>query len=550
MALLDAYGNPVDLTALRQEVAGPTLMGIRHIISDHPAHGLTPNRLASLLIASEEGDPGPYLALAEDMEEKDLNYRAQLGTRKLAIAGLEPTVEAASDAPADQAAAELVREFLAKDGLEDVLMDILDALGKGFSVTEILWDTSGKRWFPSEIVHRDPRWFLFDRTDGSTIQLRDIGPPKALPPYKFIVHRPRLKSGIPIRGGLARASAWAYLFGNYAMKDWVGFLEIFGQPMRIGKYPAGADKEQIAVLTRAVRDIGSDAAAVVPDGMVMEFISATSVGASSDVYEKLLRYLDERVTLAVLGQTLTSGQTRGGGGSLALGQVHNEVRKDLMRADARQLGATINRDLVKPLVDLNLGPRENYPRVIYKVPEPEDLKGLTDALEKLVPLGLRVGASVVRDKLGLPDPGEGEEILKPAAAPPPPTSPPGPGAVDALAAQGRGACPGCGSAAHAAQASDGGQDALDGLVEAGLSDWTAQFSPLTTPLVEAIQAAQSMAELQVLLQEAAQRMDPSELANALAQVAFTARAAGAGGLAPFQASGGLLPAGQPRLVGE
>jgi phage gp29-like protein len=537
MALLDAYGNPVDVKLLRQEVAGPTMLGIRHTLSDHPSNGLTPQRLASLLVGSEDGDPLPYLALAEDMEEKDLNYRAQLGTRKLAIAGLEPSVEAASDAPADQAAADLVREYLAKDGLEEVLMDILDALGKGFSVSEILWDTTGRRWFPQEILWRDPRWFMFDRTDGATVQLRDIGPPQNLPPFKFIVHRPRLKSGIPIRGGLARASAWAYLFANYAMKDWVGFLEIFGQPMRIGKYPAGSTPEQIAILTRAVRDIGSDAAAVVPDGMLMEFISATSVGASSDVYEKLLRYLDERVTLAVLGQTLTSGQTRGGGGSLALGQVHNEVRKDLMRADARQLGATINRDLVKPLVDLNLGARDAYPRVVYKVPEPEDIKGLTEALQILVPLGLRVEASVVRDKLGLPDPGQDAEILTPPKVP---TPAPPPAAAPALAtAHSRGACPGCGST-HAAGSGDGGPDALDDLAAEALGDWTAQLQPLTEPLVAAIQGAQSLEELQSLILEAAGRMDPSKLAGALAQATFMARAAGEGGMAPFKATGGLV----------
>lgn len=550
MPLYDAHGNLVDMKALRQEVAGPTVMGIRHVQSEHPGIGLTPHRLATLLLASEEGDPIPYLSLAEDMEEKDLNYRSQLGTRKLAVAGLEPTVEAASDAPADQAAADLVREFLATDGLEDVLVDIMDALGKGYSVCELLWDTSGKRWLPSEILYRDPRWFVFDRNDGHTIQLRDVGPPQNLPPYKFIVHRPRLKSGLPIRGGLARASAWAYLFGNYGLKDWVGFLEIFGQPMRLGKYPAGATPDQIATLTRAVRDIGSDAAAVVPEGMQIEFITATSVGSSSDVYEKLLRYLDERVTLAVLGQTLTSGQTRGGGGSLALGQVHNEVRKDLMRADARQLAATVNRDLVRPLVDLNLGARANYPLVRFKVQEPEDIKGLTEALKDLVPLGLRVGASVVRDKLGLPDPGKDEEILKPAAAPAPvvPT-PPALADAGAQTAQARGCCPSCGTG-RAAHAIDGGPDALDGLVEASLRDWTAQFQPLTDPLVQAIQEATTLDELQGLLREAASRMDPSLLAERLAQASFMARAAGAGGMAPFAATGGLVKPRPAGLVGE
>jgi len=43
--------------------------------------------------------------------------------------------------------------------------------------------------------------------------------------------------------------------------------------------------------------------------------------------------------------------------------------------------------------------------------EPEDTKLLIMALEKLVPLGLQVEQSVVRDKLNLPAPAKGAELL-------------------------------------------------------------------------------------------------------------------------------------------
>ena len=78
----------------------------------------------------------------------------------------------------------------------------------------------------------------------------------------------------------------------------------------------------------------------------------------------------------------------------------------------RQLANTLNRDLIQPYVDLNFGPQARYPRLELRVPKPEDLKVLADSLEKLVPLGLKVSASVVRDKFGLPDPKEGDELLK------------------------------------------------------------------------------------------------------------------------------------------
>jgi phage gp29-like protein len=132
------------------------------------------------------------------------------------------------------------------------------------------------------------------------------------------------------------------------------------------------------------------------------------------------------VTLAVLGQTLTSGQTRGGGGSMALGQVHNMVRLDLLKADARQLAFTLNRDLVRPLIDLNRGPRTRYPKLRVHVEEPEDLALLADSLAKLVPLGLKVEQSVVRDRFGFPDPPEGKDVEL-LGVPPAPELAPAPG---------------------------------------------------------------------------------------------------------------------------
>ena len=138
VVIFDSYGRIVDMEALRQEKAGPSLTGVRQPFSDHPAQGLTPARLAHLLRAAEEGDASGYLDLAEEMEEKDLHYAAVVSTRKRAVSGLEVTVEAATEEPEDIAAADLVRDFLNRDELREEIFHILDAIGKGYSVTEIL----------------------------------------------------------------------------------------------------------------------------------------------------------------------------------------------------------------------------------------------------------------------------------------------------------------------------------------------------------------------------------------------------------------------------
>ena len=88
------------------------------------------------------------------------------------IGGVLITIEPASDKPEDVRDAELVQAFLARSDLEDELIDLLDALGKGYSVAEIIWETSERQWMPQRLEWRLPRWFDFDRVSGQRLMRR------------------------------------------------------------------------------------------------------------------------------------------------------------------------------------------------------------------------------------------------------------------------------------------------------------------------------------------------------------------------------------------
>ena len=525
--ILDHRGNPVDLGALRNEIAAPSLAGIRQVISNHPAQGLTPGRLAALLRQAEYGYPLAYLELAEDMEEKDLHYRSVLGTRKLAVSGLQAVVEAATDGAEDVKAADLVRETLLQEGFEDVLMDVLDAIGKGFSVSEILWDASGSEWSPREIVWRDPRWFVVSQVDGRTVLLLDEKDLNglALPPYKFIVHTPKVKSGLPLRGGIARAAAWAYLFKNYGLKDWVAFAEVYGQPVRVGKYGAGALPDDVNILKEAVASIGSDAGAVIPDSMMIEFVDHVGKAASAQVYERLLDYLDKQVSKAVLGHSGSADSTPG---KLGGEDEAKDVRKDLLMADAKQLCATLNRQLVRPVVDLNMGPRAVYPKLRLQMEESEDLTALAGNLNTLVPMGVKVSASWARDKFGIPDPDPKEEILSaPSLSSPFPPAEPPPNDPSAAAAATRRTnqtvCPHCQAAAAAGTAEPDVADAYTG--RAG-TEALPLMDDLLEPVRTLIERATSLEEVRDGLLSLYRDMDPVKLGELMALAISAAELSG------------------------
>jgi phage gp29-like protein len=493
--------------ALTSEVGAPTLTGVRSIWSEDQAIGLTPRRLGALLRAAEQGDAAAYLDLAERIEEHYWHYRAVLATRKLSVAQLPVTVEAASDAPIDVAAADLVRELIDGDAFDQTVFDILDGLGKGFSATEIVWDTSGGEWRIDRLIWRDPRWFAFDPADGTTLLLRTEAAPQGEPlaPNKWIVHRPKTKSGIPIRAGLARPAAWAYLFQSFGWKDWLSFVETYGQPLRLGKYGAGASPEEKRTLLNAVRNVAADAGAIIPATMDLEFVTAGSQ-ASGDTFDQLIERLDLNVSKLVLGQTTTTDAVSGGH---AVSQEHRLVQEDIERADARQLAATLRRDLVAPLVRFNLGPQAASPKLRIGQPATEDLQLTLSAVKDLVPLGLKVGMSTVRDKFGLPDPAPDEELLTPAI--------PAPNATATAAAQ---------------PVPDAPQDDIDALVKDLLADWTATLDPLVTPIVTAAaQAKDAQDFLDRLAALAADDGVVDVLRERLARGAFAARTGARLGLA-------------------
>jgi phage gp29-like protein len=406
-------GQRMERAQLTQRVAGPSIQGVRSIITGHPAQNLSPGKLANILRQAEQGDAISYLELAEEMEEKDLHYLAVLKKRKEAISQLPIEVIAAGDDAQSKADSELVEEWIERDELQDEMIDMLDAIGKGWSVTEIVWETSASLWLPACLERCDQRFFQFDLVDGKTLRLRgDGGQLEDLAAAKYIIHRAPSKSGLPVRGGIARAAAWHYLFKNIAWKDWVSFLEKFGMPLRLGRYDNGETEENKQIMLNALASLGSDAAAMFPKTMEVEFVDGKQGAAPNDLWKALIDTCDEYLSKVVLGQTNTTDAKSGGLGS-GQANVHREVEESIERSDARRLSATLNRDLVVPMVMLNRGPRTKYPKIRIGRPDPVDVEAMGKAASIFVPMGMKVSMAKMREASGLPAPEtDDEEILQ------------------------------------------------------------------------------------------------------------------------------------------
>ncbi len=397
----------------QQMMAEPSAAGFgaRTVVGHVDVDTLTPRAIKRMLLAAESGDLAAQAELFERMEEKDGELDACLRTRKTGVARLRSEVQPADDSPGAEEAAELCRSVIADiPDLNQAIFDLLDAIPKGFSVQEIDWETGASRWRPRRLVWRPQRWFGA-ADDGETLLLRDNAGRTVEPnPLNFVIHRVKARSGFSARTGLLRSCVRAFIVRHFAWKDWMAFAEVYGTPPRIGwlREQVPWDSEEARELWQAVRALGMDAAAVVREGNRIEVLDTRSAG-DGQIFERILDRAGREMTLAVLGQLLTTGGEKGG--SYALGHVHNQVRWDLIEADALALARTLTDQLLRPIVRLNLGADRPVPLWHFDVEKPEDLGELAATVKTLSQAGLAIPARWAYRKFGIPQPAEGEIVL-------------------------------------------------------------------------------------------------------------------------------------------
>ena len=403
--------NKDQLTQSQTENRSMTAYGAEF---EHPAIGLTPLKVHALLTQAEAGNMNAMLALFEDMEERDLHLLAEMSKRKRTVAKLDWSIKAPKNADAnEQKYTEVISELMGIiENFEDIITDSLDAIGKGFSCHELHWVREGNVWLINDMQWHVPQRFIIDPFNQRELLLagNGLGDDEPLWENAWLVHTHKAKSGYLVRGGLHRALVWSYVFKNYSVRDLAEFLEIYGLPLRLGTYPAGATDGEKLTLLRAVMEIGHRAAGIIPQGMMIDFKEAAK--GSSDPFMDMIKWCEMSQSKAILGGTLTS-QADGKSSTNALGKVHEETRLEIRDSDAKQLASSISRDVIGALMRINypnVSPRR-YPKFVFDLAETEDIGVYSEALPKLVSIGMQIPAPWAHKRLGIPMVSGDEPVL-------------------------------------------------------------------------------------------------------------------------------------------
>jgi phage gp29-like protein len=260
----------------------------------------------------------------------------------------------------------LVQEALGSLDMEHAVGEILNAPLFGFQPIEVIWERRGRYLVPKDLVGKPPEWFTFSSDGKLLFRTRENPTGETVPPKKFLLPRNNPSYANPYGERVLSRCFWPVTFKRGGMKFWVVFTEKYGMPFLLGRHPRGTREEEVEALLTSLEAMVQDAVAVIPEDSTVEIKDVASRGASADIYERLLNFMNAEISKAILGQTLTTelGKT----GSYAAAQTHMEVRGDIIEADKRLVASTMN-TLVKWICELNF-PHPNPPR--FTIPSRDD----------------------------------------------------------------------------------------------------------------------------------------------------------------------------------
>lgn len=139
--------------------------------------------------------------------------------------------------------------------------------------------------------------------------------------------------------GLMSAIMPYILYKRGNMGDWAQFCQIFGMPIREYTYDAGDEEARKRLLADARRQ-GANAVYIHPKDSALNIIESGNKSGSSDLYKNFAEECDTQISIAMLGNTLTTDAKATG--TQALGTVHQEEEDEIKEDDEALILSVLN----------------------------------------------------------------------------------------------------------------------------------------------------------------------------------------------------------------
>lgn len=175
----------------------------------------------------------------------------------------------------------------------------------------------------------------------------------------------------------------AVLYKRGDMADWAQFCNIFGMPIREYTYDAGDEYARKRLIADARRQ-GANAVYIHPKDSELTLVESGNKTGSSDLYKTFADYWDSKISIRVLGNTLTTDAKDTG--TQALGSVHKKEEDDMNADDRDFILDVLNYDM-RPIFT-NLGFNVEGGEFVYASKDKIDPSQQITIVEKLKSMGL------------------------------------------------------------------------------------------------------------------------------------------------------------------
>ncbi len=305
----------------------------------------------------------------------------------------------------DKAAADFIREILRHVRWDTVCERMWYAIFYGYAVAECLWQRDGRTIVLDEIRVRNHARFGFDPQFNLKLLTTHKPDGEALPEKKFWhIATGATHDDEPYGIGLGHYLYWPVFFKRNGMRFWLKFLDKFGGPSAVGRYPAGTPEADQNKLLEAAGRLRSDSAVIIPEGMSLELLEASRPGRPE--YGGFHQVIDAAIAKVVVGQTMTTDA----GSSRSQAEVHYAVREEKVTADAHLIDDSFTRSVARWLTEWNF-PGAAIPKVM-RVFEAGTAKERAERDKILFDMGYRPTRQYIEDNYGV----EVEDIGTPPLA--------------------------------------------------------------------------------------------------------------------------------------
>lgn len=343
-------------------------VGIQSVVEDSRAtpesfaNQMDASRITSALIAAEQGYVSELWALYDAVISGDSWIGAMLNQRKLAILNDAINVlpedpenpDDVSTAESVEASIKRLRRFRM-----GTLSHLLDGVLRPCSVCEMVFtpDISRPGRYILDRIVPVAHWCQDFRSGHMELLKQDAGnqgrtgtETYPIAYGRHIVHRGHICTAPDNWGGPMRSLIFLWLLKTCNREWWARSLERWGSAIPLGKYPSG-DKAAKTSLLEAFSRFHRLGGMAVSDSTNVELIAGQAAGDGS-AWERLQLWAERQITIAIVGQDLSSGADSTGLGS-GVADLHSRVRDDLILMDELALGETLTSDLAGGLIAAN-----------------------------------------------------------------------------------------------------------------------------------------------------------------------------------------------------